>query len=153
MTKGAKRTERDGGGVDPDDSGMPPGMRARVTSIYCRTVDVKADVRSTEQIVRTYWRLTEIEATFRFAEDGAGAAADLARERISPECAFANLFTGGARLTHAVHLIRTWNAGLKARDIAPRQWERDSRRQSRHGAAGNEDGGYATHASGRRTDG
>lgn len=64
----------------------------------------------TEQIVRTYWRLTEIEATFRSLKTELGLRPiwHVKRSRIA-----AHLFLA-VLAYHGVHLIRT---RLKARDI------------------------------------
>ena len=69
----------------------------------------------TEQIVRTYWRLTEIEATFRSLKTELGLRPiwHVKRSRIA-----AHLFLA-VLAYHGVHLIRT---RLKARDI-PLSWE------------------------------
>ena len=69
----------------------------------------------TEQIVRTYWRLTEIEATFRSlkTESGLRPIWHVKRSRIA-----AHLFLA-VLAYHGVHLIRT---RLKARDI-PLSWD------------------------------
>ena len=68
----------------------------------------------TEQIVRTYWRLTEIEATFRSLKTELGLRPiwHVKHRRIA-----AHLFLA-VLAYHAVHLIRT---RLKARDI-PLSW-------------------------------
>ena len=70
---------------------------------------------STEQIVRTYWRLTEIEATFRSLKTELGLRPiwHVKHSRIA-----AHLFLA-VLAYHAVHLIRT---RLKARDI-PLSWD------------------------------
>ena len=69
----------------------------------------------TEQIVRTYWRLTEIEATFRSLKTELGLRPiwHVKRSRIA-----AHLFLA-VLAYHGVHLIRT---RLKARDISL-SWE------------------------------
>ena len=69
----------------------------------------------TEQIVRTYWRLTEIEATFRSLKTELGLRPiwHVKHSRIA-----AHLFLA-VLAYHAVHLIRT---RLKARDI-PLSWD------------------------------
>ena len=70
---------------------------------------------ATERIVRTYWRLTEIEATFRSLKTELGLRPiwHVNRSRIA-----AHLFLA-VLAYHGVHLIRT---RLKARDI-PLSWE------------------------------
>ena len=69
----------------------------------------------TEQIVRTYWRLTEIEATFRSLKTELGLRPiwHVKHSRIA-----AHLFLA-VLAYHGVHLIRT---RLKARDI-PLSWD------------------------------
>ena len=69
----------------------------------------------TERIVRTYWRLTEIEATFRSLKTELGLRPiwHVKRSRIA-----AHLFLA-VLAYHGVHLIRT---RLKARDI-PLSWD------------------------------
>ena len=70
---------------------------------------------ATERIVRTYWRLTEIEATFRSLKTELGLRPiwHVKRSRIA-----AHLFLA-VLAYHGVHLIRT---RLKARDI-PLSWD------------------------------
>ncbi len=93
-------------GVEPDEALWGAGRGGGFVS---------ASDWGTEQIVRTYWRLTEIEATFRSLKTELGLRPiwHVKHSRIA-----AHLFLA-VLAYHAVHLIRT---RLKARNI-PLSWD------------------------------